>query len=53
MFKPSSNILTDRSKEVFLLLVLFCYLLFVFRVCLCHTVMSFSLKPLGHLLGKG
>ena len=34
MFKPSSNVLTDWC--------FFCgsFLLFVFRVCLCHTVLS-------------
>ena len=36
MLKPSSNFLTDRSKAVILLLIL---LSFMFRVCLCHTVL--------------
>ena len=35
MFKPSSNFLSDRSKVMLLLWILFS---FVFRVCLCHTV---------------
>ena len=39
MFKPSSNFLTDRSKAVLRLWILF-FLLFVFRVCLCHSVLS-------------
>ena len=38
MFKPSSNFLTDCSKAVLLLWILF---LFLFHVCLCHTVWSF------------
>ena len=38
MFKPSSNFLTDHSKAVLRLWILF--LLFVFRVCLCHSVLS-------------
>ena len=32
-----SNFLTDRSKAV---LLLYTFLLFVFRVCLCHSVLS-------------
>ena len=47
MFKPSSNFLTNHSKEVLLLWIL---LLFVFRVCLSYLLVS-SLQPCGHLLG--
>ena len=35
MSKPSSNFLTDYSKAVLLL-----WILFVFRVCLCHAIFS-------------
>ena len=35
MFKPCGNILTDHSKAMFLL-----WILFVICVCLCHTVWS-------------
>ena len=47
MFKPFSNFLTDRSKAVLLLWILFfCYLCFV---SYCHVC---SLQPCCHLLGK-
>ena len=52
MFKAFSNYLMDLSKAVLLLLII---LLFVFRVCLCHTVVSVlcslvvSCWPLGFL----
>ena len=41
MFKPSSNFLTELTvpRRCFFLWILF---LFVFRVCLCHTVLSVS-----------
>ena len=35
LFKPSGNVLTDRSKAVLLL-----WIHFVICVCLCHTVLS-------------
>ena len=50
MFKPSSNFLTDRSKTVFLLWILF---------VVCDSCLSLSycracyLQTCGHLLGKG
>ena len=42
MFKPSSNFLSDHSKAVLLLWI---FLLFVFRVCLCYTFLSVSCGP--------
>ena len=47
MFKSSINFLTDRSKAVLLL-----WILFVICV-LCHTILSGFLQPYGDLLGKG
>ena len=37
VIKPSSNFLTDRSKAV-----LFLWILFVICICLCHTAISVS-----------
>ena len=48
MFKPSSNFLTDRSKVVILL-----WILFVICVSCSSVILScISLQPCGHLLGK-
>ena len=48
MFKLSSNVLTDRSRQC---LLCGSFLLSVFRVCFYHTVLC-SVQPCGHLLGK-
>ena len=39
MFKPFSSFLTDRSKTVLFGEI---FLLFVFSVCVCYTVLSVS-----------
>ena len=46
MLKQSSNVLTDRSKE----LLLWSLLLIAFRICLSNYLF---LAALDHLLGKG
>ena len=49
MFKPSSNFLTDRSKAVLLL-----WILFVICVsCLSVILSCLFLQPCGHMLGNG
>ena len=50
MFKPSSNFLTDRSKAVFLLWVLFVICVSCLSLSCCLVC---SLQPCGHLLVMG
>ena len=48
-FKPSRKYLTDRSKAVLLL-----WIIYVISVLFCYAFMHFCLlMPCGHLLGNG
>ena len=50
MFKASSNLLTDHSKAVLLLWILFVIYILRLSILFC---LACSLQPCGHLLEKG